>query len=116
MSRKKDTDEIKRVSATDGTKGIKATETVSEIEKVKGASAVKGVSAVSGVRQASGVNSIRFEQRDKLLSLISEEAEKLAAQGIIPKNQREVVEKAVQMVIDAALVEHDDDDDQKKKR
>jgi uncharacterized membrane protein YheB (UPF0754 family) len=42
--------------------------------------------------------------------MVSQEAEKLAAQGLIPKNQREVVEKAVQMVIDAALVEKSDDE------
>lgn len=116
MSRKKDTDGIKGVSASDATKGVKATHSVSEVEKVKGASAVKGVSGVSGVKQASGVGSIRFEQREKLFSMIAEEAQKLAAQGIIPKNQREVVEKAVQMVIDAALLDHQDDDGHKNKK
>jgi hypothetical protein len=47
--------------------------------------------------------------------MVSQEAEKLAAQGIIPKSQREVVEKAVQMVIDAALVEAAEEDANKKK-
>jgi hypothetical protein len=42
--------------------------------------------------------------------MVAEEAQKLAAQGIIPKNQREVVEKAVQMVIDAALLDNSDSD------
>jgi len=116
MSRKKDTDGIKGISASDATKGVKATHSVSEVEKVKGASAVKGVSGVSGVKQASSVGSIRFEQREKLFSMIAEEAEKLAAQGIIPSNQREVVEKAVQMVIDAALLDHNDDDGRKGKK
>jgi hypothetical protein len=116
MSRKKDTDGIKGVSASDATKGVKATHSVSEVEKVKGASAVKGVSGVSSVKQSSGVGSIRFEQREKLFSMIAEEAQKLAAQGIIPKNQREVVEKAVQMVIDAALLDHQDNDGHKNKK
>ena len=116
MSRKKDTDGIKGISASDATKAVKATHSVSEVEKVKGASAVKGVSSVSGVKQASNVGAIRFEQREKLFSMIAEEAEKLAAQGIIPKNQREVVEKAVQMVIDAALIDHSDDNGPKGKK
>jgi hypothetical protein len=116
MTRKKDSDEIKRISASDATKGVKPTDSVSEVEKIKGASAVKGVSGVTGVKQTAGVSSIRFDQRDKLLSMISEEAEKLAAQGIIPKSQREVVEKAVQMVIDAALLDHNEDGDQKPKK
>lgn len=116
MSRKKDTEGIKGISASDATKAVKATHSVSEVEKVKGASAVKGVSGVAGVKQASGVGTIRFEQREKLFSMITEEAQKLAAQGIIPKNQREVVEKAVQMVIDAALLDENDDDGRKGKK
>jgi len=113
--KKDDKDTIGRVTRTGATKGVKATEAVSEVERVKGADAVKGVTAVSGVRGTTGVTGIRFEQREKLLSMVSQEAEKLAAQGIIPKNQREVIEKAVQMVIDAALVENSDTDPAKKK-
>lgn len=115
MADKKDSgDNVGKVSRTGATKGVKATEAVSEVERVKGAEAIKGVSAVSRVSAASGVTGIRFEQREKLLSMISQEAEKLAAQGIIPKSQREVVEKAVQMVIDAALVDSPDDSNKKK--
>jgi hypothetical protein len=105
-----DKDGIGKVSRTGSTTGVKATEAVSEVERVKGAEAIKGVSAVSRVRATSGVAGIRLDQREKLLSMVSQEAEKLAAQGLIPKNQREVVEKAVQMVIDAALVEKSDDE------
>ena len=114
MTRKKDKDEGIRVSGTSSTKGVKATTGIGEVDKIAGASAVKGVSGVQGVKSTTGVSSIRFEQREKLFSMISEEATKLAAQGIIPKNQREVVEKAVQMVIDAALLDQDNSDKQKK--
>jgi hypothetical protein len=43
------------------------------------------------------------------MSIVSEEAAKLAAQGVIPQNQREIVEQAVKMVIDASLEETSDD-------
>lgn len=113
--KKDDNDTVGRITKTGGTKGVKATEAISEVEKVKGADAVKGVAAVSGVRGATGVTGIRFEQREKLLSMVSQEAEKLAAQGIIPKSQKEIVEKAVQMVIDAALVDTTNEAADKKK-
>jgi hypothetical protein len=113
--KKDDNQNVGKVTKTGGTKGVKATEAVSEVDRVKGADAVRGVGAVSGVRAATGVTGIRFEQREKLLSMVSQEAEKLAAQGIIPKSQREIVEKAVQMVIDAALVENSNEDPSKKK-
>jgi hypothetical protein len=104
-----DNNKIGKVSRTGSTKGIGATERVGEVDRVKGATGVKGVSAVSGVRGAGSVNGIRFEQREKLLTMVFEEAEKLAAQGVIPKSQKEVVAKAVQMVIDAALVDNSEE-------
>ena len=117
MSDKKDDkDAIGRITKTGATKGVKATESVSEVDRVKGADAVKGVSAVSGVRATTGVSGIRFEQREKLMTMVTQEAEKLAAQGVIPKGQREIVEKAVQMVIDAALVDTGADDNSENKK
>jgi hypothetical protein len=116
MTRKKDNDGIKRISGTGSTKGVQRTEGVSEVDKVEKTSGVKKVSGVSKVSETSKVSAIRFEQRDKLFSMISEEAQKLAAQGIIPKSQREVVEKAVQMVIDAALLDDSADNSAKNKK
>jgi hypothetical protein len=116
MTGKKDDKEgVGKISRTGATKGVKATEAVSEVERVKGAEAIKGVSAISRVQATAGVAGIRLEQREKLLSMVSQEAEKLAAQGLIPKSQREVVEKAVQMVIDAAIIERADEESGKKK-
>jgi hypothetical protein len=116
MTRKKDSDSIKRISGTGSTKGVQRTEGVSEVEKVEKTAGVKKVSGVSKVSEASKVSAIRFEQRYKLFSMISEEAQKLAAQGIIPNSQREVVEKAVQMVIDAALLDESADSPGKNKK
>jgi hypothetical protein len=116
MARKKDNDGIKRISGTGSTKGVQRTQGVSEVDKVEKTSGVKKVSGVSKVSETSKVSAIRFEHRDKLFSMISEEAQKLAAQGIIPNSQREVVEKAVQMVIDAALLDHNTDSSSKGKK
>lgn len=109
MTRKKDDKGIDKVTASGSTKRVKETSSVSEVAKVKGASAVRGVSGVAGVRQAGGISSISFEQREKLMSMVTQEADKLIAQGSIPKSQRDVVEQAVKMIIDAALVESDKD-------
>lgn len=105
MGKNKDDKKVGAVGSSGSTKGVKGTESVSEIEKVKGATSVKGVSRVSRVGGAGALGAITLEQRDKLMSLVSEEAEKLAAQGVIPKSQRAIVEQAVKMVIDASLIE-----------
>jgi hypothetical protein len=110
MARKKDNDGIKRITGTGSTKGVQRTEGVSEVDKIEKTSGIQKVS------ETSKVSAIRLEQRDKLFSMISEEAQKLAAQGIIPKSQREVVEKAVQMVIDAALIDESAENPGKNKK
>ncbi len=109
MTKKKDDKKIGAVGSSQSTKGVKSTESVSEVDKVKGASSVRGVSGVSRVGGAGALGAITLEQRDRLMSLVAEEADKLAAQGVIPKSQREIVEQAVKMVIEASLIEPPDD-------
>jgi len=100
-----DKKKVGAISSSTGTKGVRGTDAVHEVEKVKGTAAVGGVSNVSGVGKAAAIGAMSFEQRERLLSIVSQEAEKLAAQGVIPKNQRAIVEQAVRMVIDASLLE-----------
>ncbi len=111
MTKGKDDKENKvgKVGASQSTKGVKSTEAVSDVDKVKATSAVGRVSAVSGVGAAGAIGKITLDQRDRLMSIVSEEAAKLAAQGVIPHNQREIVEQAVKMVIDASLEENSDE-------
>jgi hypothetical protein len=47
-----------------------------------------------------------FEQRERLMAIVSQETEKLASQGAIPKSQKELVEAAVKMAIDGSLVDY----------
>jgi hypothetical protein len=100
---------VGKIGASDSTKGVKSTEAVSDVDKVKATSAVGRVTAVSGVGAAGAIGRITLDQRDRLMSIVSEEAAKLAAQGVIPQNQREIVEQAVKMVIDASLEETSDE-------
>ncbi len=94
---------VGKVGASDSTKGVKKTDAVTDVDKVKAASAVGKVAGVTGVGAAGAIGRITLEQRDKLMGIVSEEAAKLAAQGVIPASQREIVEQAVKMVIDASL-------------
>jgi len=105
MGNKEDDKKVGAIGTSGATKGVKATESLSEVDKVKGASAVKGVSEVSGVGRSGAIGAVSIEQRDKLMAIVTEEAEKLAAQGVLSKSQRDVVEQAVKMAIDASLIE-----------
>jgi hypothetical protein len=102
---KKDDKKISKISSSTSTKGVGATESVSEVERIKETKAVRGVTGVSGIGKAGAIAAMSFEQRERLLSIVTQEAEKLSSSGMIPKSQREIVEQAVKMVIDAALIE-----------
>lgn len=103
---KNDKNKIGSVSSSQATKGVKATESVSEIDRVKATSAIRGVSGVSGVGKAAAIGGMSFEQRERLMAIVSQETEKLASQGAIPKSQKELVEAAVKMAIDGSLVDY----------
>lgn len=106
MTKKDDKDKkVDKIGASDATKRVKSTEAVSDVEKVKGASAISRVAGVAGVGATNSIGKISLEQREKLMGIVTEEAAKLAAQGVIPKSQKEIVEQAVKMVIDATLIE-----------
>ncbi len=105
MADKDDEKKIGAIGSSDSTKGVRATESLSEVDKVKGADAIKGVAGIAGVGKTGAIGAVSIEQRERLMSIITEEAEKLAAQGVISKSQREVVEQAVKMAIDASLIE-----------
>ena len=100
---------IGKVTSTTRSKEISKTHSIDEVEKVKETTRVSEVDRISRVGKSGGVGNITFAQREKLMRIISEEATKLAKQGAIPKSQKEVVEKAVQMAIDAALLESGED-------
>ena len=108
MAQKNDDKKIGAVSSSASAKGVKATESLSEVDKVKGASAIKGISGVSGVGKAGAIGALNLEQRERLMTIISEESQKLAAQGVISNRQRDLVEQAVKMAIDATLIEAQD--------
>lgn len=100
-----DKNKVGGITSSGSTKGVKAADSVSGVDKVKETTGVKGVSGVSGVGKSGALGSISYEQRAKLMTIVTEETERLIAQGVIPKSQREVVEQAVKMVIDASLLE-----------
>jgi hypothetical protein len=104
MGRKDKDKKIDGISATQSSSKVKPTESVSEVDRVKGATHVQGVSRIKGVGRTQAVDGIEFEQKAKLFGIVAEETEKLVAQGIVPKNQREVVEQAVRMILDGALL------------
>lgn len=103
-------DKVGGVSGKSETKKVEKSENVSGVKEVESASDVKGVGAVKGLSSVGDVYGIRNSNKEMLKKMISEEAEKLFASGLIPKEQREIVEQAVKMAVDAAAVPDGEED------
>ena len=108
MSKEKDDKKVGGIGGATKAKGVQRTREVEETEGVKGAEGVSGIKNVAGIGRTDGVKALSIQQRDRLMNLVQEEAAKLAASGMIPKSQRAIVEQAVKMVIDAAMIDSDE--------
>lgn len=115
MPKNKDPKKPENVRSTDSAGKVRKTSSVTGVHGVQKASSIKEVSKVSSVRESTRTSSLDFNKRDKYFSMISEEAEKLVKEGVIPKSSQEVIERAVQMAIDASLLEPSDKTKDKKR-
>jgi hypothetical protein len=57
-----------------------------------------------------------FQERNELLQMVEQEAEKLFSNSKIPEAQRQAIELAVKQTIDAALVIEDEQDLENKEK
>jgi len=105
MTKKPEDKKVGTVGKAPRAKGVSETQAVGEVDGVEKTSSVGGVKGVSGVGKTGSVSALSFANRDKLMNLVAEEAERLSKTGAIPKSQKAIVERAVKMVIDAALID-----------
>jgi len=94
-------DKIKGTSIR-GIKDVDATSGVDQIGKVSEVDQVKGSSSIS---KRKSTREMSWEEREKLFGLVQEEAKKLFGKSKIPAKQREVIEQAVKIAIDASIPE-----------
>lgn len=101
---------IGKVKSATETRAVKETRAVSEVVSVKATTAVggvKGAGSISGKRGPTKV--MTAEEREQLLLMVEEEAQKMVARGILPKGKRELIESAVKMAIDSGIPEASDE-------
>jgi len=102
---------------------VQATRPGSEIERTEGVGSVGTVQPTSGIMGTRGVGSatkrrptrvMTNEDREQLLKMVTEEAERLFGKNsAMPAERREIIEEAVKMTIEASLSE---EETPKKKR
>ncbi len=102
----------KKIGGVSGTKQLKEVHKTESIGDVKGVEATTGV---SGVGQAGSVNKRRAThlmtpgEREALMKMISEEADKLFTEGALPASKKALVTSAVKMAVDAGILPPEDE-------
>lgn len=90
-------------NSVDPTKSIEST-------KVSDASQVGATEKQSGTRQVrKTTRPISAEEREHLLKLIREESDRIFGPNGLPESERDTVEGAVTMAIDASVIEEEED-------
>ena len=95
------------VSGTSTTKNIEKASGVSEVEEVKKTEAVGGPTSTGPVGRRKLTRTMSASERDALLNIVDEEADKLFGKSGMSEETREVARQAVRMAIDGAAVEED---------
>lgn len=104
------------VKSTTHTPQIESTQAVTRVTSIQpttGVGPVKGASAI-GKRRATRV--LTIEEREELLKLVTEEADKMLSSGILPPQKKELVAQAVKMAVDASLVSEEEAKEEKDRK
>jgi len=109
MTKKIGDKKISGVTSTTEAQGVQGTEGIMGISGIRPTSGVRGVGAASSIGRRRATRVMTAAEREQLFNLISEEADKLESEGLIPKRQKETVTKAVRMAVDSGLIDDDKD-------
>jgi len=99
---------MSKTDAVEKARKISEAETVDAVSKVKSAKAVQSIASNQGISGRRSTASMSPEERQKLLRMIDEEADKLEASGLIPKNKKKIIQGAVSMSVKTTWNEEED--------
>jgi len=92
------------IESTDKAGEVAGTGAVGEVQNVKATSAVSGVGKADGITRRGPTRIMSMQERQELLRLIDEEAEKMFGPGA-DKEKKAAVVNAVKMAVDAGIEE-----------
>jgi hypothetical protein len=109
-----DKSKVKEVKSTTTAHEVEGAQAITGIEKVKATTGVEGVKGVGGVSKRRPTRTMTLAERQELMRMIGEEAEKMFKAGELPRGKQEVVTKAVQIAVDSGLIDDSAGDDQEE--
>lgn len=98
---------IDNVKNSSGLDQIRKSEAVGQVDRSKEVSGVSGIDA----NKRGITREMTAAEREHLLAMVNEEAEKIFGKSGIPAEQREIIESAVKQTIEAAIIEDEGSED-----
>lgn len=98
---------VGEVSKSTSTKEVQKSQAIQNVDKTSSVGNVGGVGSVGAIGKRGTTRLMSFNEREELFKMISQEADKLFSKSGLPPEQREAIEEAVKMTIDASLTEDD---------
>lgn len=97
----------KKIKGITGTQKTDSVDKLQGVDEVKKAESVKGIKATQGIALRRATTLMTSAEREKFFKMIDEEAERLAAEGAIPKRDKNIVTKAVKMAVESGILPDD---------
>ena len=85
------------------TPGIDSAKAIGNVGAVRATSGVGGVKGTGAIGKRRGTRIMTMEERQQLLNMVNEEAEKIFGSGLLPESKKDVVTQAVRMAVDASI-------------
>lgn len=115
MTKKKDDkDKVSSTGSVSNTDKIKGTHRLDGVSEVEEISKISKTSKIGKVQETSRISSSRktiavsAEERARILKTITEEAKKMAAEGMLPESIRQTAIEAVTLAVDSSLIVEED--------
>jgi hypothetical protein len=102
---KKGSNKIGGIESSKKTQEVKKAESITHVESIKATSGVGSVQGTGGIianRKSTRIMSA--QEREQLLRLVDDEADKLFKSGAIAGSNKELITKAVKMAVDSSIV------------
>lgn len=93
---------VKQTTQATQVAGAEAVTSVTSVKPASSIGSIKGPGAIGGRRRPTRLMTI--EERQQLLQMVSEEADKMFNSGLLPAEKKEIVTKAVKMTVDAGIL------------
>ena len=111
MSKKIGDKKLGSVTSASETSGVQKTESIGEVKGIQATTGIGGVGKAGAIGKRRSTRVMSLAEREALMNLIGEEAQKMFADGTLSASNKQLVTSAVKMAVDAGIVTPEGEDE-----